>query len=46
MQAHSLVGWLRGNLDFYNFTRFPLNVDQKTVERCAIDERTWIRTCA
>ncbi len=38
VQAHSLVGWLRGNLDFYYFTRFPLNVNQKTVERCAIDE--------
>lgn len=38
VQAHSLLGWLRGNLDFYYFTRFPLNVNQKTVERCAIDE--------
>lgn len=38
VQAHSLAGWLRGNLDFYYFTRFPLNVNQKTVERCAIDE--------
>jgi hypothetical protein len=38
VQAHSLAGWLRGNLDFYYFTRFPLNVNQKTVERCTIDE--------
>jgi len=38
VQAHALLGWLRGNLDFYYFTRFPLNVNQKTVERCAIDE--------
>ena len=38
VQAHSLFGWLRGNLDFYYVTRFPLNVNQKTVERCAIDE--------
>ena len=38
VQAHSLLGWLRGNLDFYYFTRFPLNVNQKTVERCTIDE--------
>jgi hypothetical protein len=37
-QAHSLVGWLRGNLDYYYFTRFALNVNQKTVERCTIDE--------
>jgi len=38
VQAHSFLGWLRGNLDFYYFTRFPLNVNQKTVERCTIDE--------
>jgi hypothetical protein len=38
VQAHALLGWLRGNLDFYYFTRFPLNVNQKTVERCTIDE--------
>lgn len=38
VQAHSLLGWLRGNLDYYYFTRFPLNVNQKTVERCTIDE--------
>lgn len=38
VQAHSLLGWLRGNLDYYYFTRFPLNVNQKTVERCTIAE--------
>jgi len=38
VQAHSLLGWLRGNLDYYYFTRFALNVNQKTVERCTIDE--------
>lgn len=37
-RLHSLIGWLRGNLDFYYFTRFALNVNQKTVERCIIDE--------
>jgi hypothetical protein len=37
-QAHSVLGWLRGNLDYYYFTRFALNVNQKTVERCTIDE--------
>jgi len=36
--AHSLLGWLRRDLDYYYFTRFALNVNQKTVERCAIDE--------
>lgn len=36
--AHSALGWLRGDLDYYYFTRFPLNVNQKTVERCTIDE--------
>jgi len=38
VQGHSLLGWLRGDLHYYYFTRFPLNVNQKTVERCAIDE--------
>ncbi len=37
-RMHSILGWLRGNLDFYYFTRFALNVNQKTVERCTIDE--------
>jgi hypothetical protein len=37
-RAHTLVGWLRGDLSFYYFTRFALNVNQKTVERCAINE--------
>jgi hypothetical protein len=36
--AHSVLGWLRRDLDYYYFTRFALNVNQKTVERCAIDE--------
>lgn len=38
VQAHGLLGWLRNNLDYYYFTRFALNVNQKTVERCTIDE--------
>ncbi len=38
VQAHALVGWLRGDFDYYYFTRFALNVNQKTVERCTIDE--------
>lgn len=38
VQAHSVLGWLRRDLHYYYFTRFPLNVNQKTVERCAIDE--------
>jgi hypothetical protein len=37
-QMHALIGWLRGDLDFYYFTRFALNVNQKTVERCTINE--------
>jgi hypothetical protein len=36
--GHSLIGWLRRDLDYYYLTRFALNVNQKTVERCAIDE--------
>jgi hypothetical protein len=38
VRAHGMLGWLRGDFDFYYFTRFALNVNQKTVERCAIDE--------
>ncbi len=38
VQGHSLVGWLRGDLNYYYFTRFALNVNQKTVERCTIAE--------
>ena len=38
VQAHAFLGWLRGDLNFYYFTRFALNVNQKTVERCTIDE--------
>jgi hypothetical protein len=37
-RAHTLIGWLRGDLNFYYFTRFALNINQKTVERCAINE--------
>ncbi len=35
---HTVVGWLRRDLHYYYFTRFPLNVNQKTVERCTIAE--------
>ncbi len=35
---HSLIGWLHGDMNLYYFTRFPLNVNQKTVERCSINE--------
>jgi hypothetical protein len=37
-RAHTLIGWLRGDLNFYYLTRFALNVNQKTVERCTINE--------
>ena len=37
---HTILGWARGNLDYYYFTRFALNVNQKTVERCTINEPT------
>ncbi len=37
-RAHSVLGWVRGDFDYYYFTRFALNVNQKTVERCAINE--------
>jgi hypothetical protein len=37
-RAHTIVGWLRGDLNFYYFTRFALNINQKTVERCTINE--------
>lgn len=36
--AHTLLGWLRGDLNYYYFTRYALNVNQKTVERCAIND--------
>ena len=36
--AHTAIGWLRGDLHYYYFTRFALNVNQKTVERCTINE--------
>ena len=35
---HTILGWLRGDLSYYYFTRFALNVNQKTVERCTINE--------
>jgi para-aminobenzoate N-oxygenase AurF len=35
---HTVIGWLRGDLHYYYFTRFALNVNQKTVERCTINE--------
>lgn len=37
-RAHSFLGWLRGDLNFYYFTRYALNINQKTVERCTINE--------
>jgi hypothetical protein len=38
VNAHTLVGWLRRDLHYYYFTRFALNVNQKTVERCTIND--------
>lgn len=38
VRVHTLIGALRGDLYYYYFTRFPLNVNQKTVERCTINE--------
>lgn len=38
VRLHTVLGWLAGNLDYYYFTRFALNVNQKTVERCSINE--------
>jgi hypothetical protein len=38
VRTHSLLGAVLGNLYFYYFTRFALNVNQKTVERCTINE--------
>ncbi len=35
---HTVLGWLRGDLHYYYLTRYALNVNQKTVERCTIDE--------
>jgi hypothetical protein len=35
---HTVLGWLRGELHYYYLTRFALNVNQKTVERCTINE--------
>jgi hypothetical protein len=38
VRGHTLLGWLRGDLHYYYFTRYALNVNQKTVERCSINE--------
>lgn len=38
VRGHTLLGWAVGHLHLYYFTRFALNVNQKTVERCTIDE--------
>ena len=38
VNLHTVLGWLRGDLNYYYFTRFALNVNQKTVERCTINE--------
>ncbi len=39
VNGHTILGWLRGDLYYYYFTRFALNVNQKTVERSIIDEQ-------
>lgn len=39
VNSHTILGWLRGDLYYYYFTRFALNVNQKTVERSIIDEQ-------
>ena len=38
VEGHTLLGWLRGDLNLYYFSRFALNVNQKMVERCTINE--------
>jgi hypothetical protein len=38
VRGHTLLGWLRGDFNYYYFTRYALNVNQKTVERCSINE--------
>ena len=38
VDMHTVLGWLRRDLNYYYFTRFALNVNQKTVERCTINE--------
>ncbi len=38
VDLHTVIGWLRRDLHYYYFTRFALNVNQKTVERCTIAE--------
>jgi hypothetical protein len=38
VNMHTVLGWLRRDLHFYYFTRYALNVNQKTVERCTIND--------
>ena len=38
VDLHTVLGWIRRDLNYYYFTRFALNVNQKTVERCTINE--------
>lgn len=38
VNAHTLLGNVLGHFHYYYFTRFALNVNQKTVERCTIKE--------
>jgi hypothetical protein len=38
VSLHTLLGLIRRDLNFYYFTRYALNVNQKTVERCTIDD--------
>jgi hypothetical protein len=38
VKMHTVLGWLRRDLHLYYFTRYALNVNQKTVERCSINE--------
>jgi hypothetical protein len=33
---HTVLGWIKGDYNFYYFTRFPLNIALKTVERSTI----------
>jgi hypothetical protein len=38
VRGHSAIGWMLGHFHYYYFTRFALNVNQKMVERCTINE--------
>lgn len=40
VKGHSVLGHLLGHFHYYYFTRFALNVNQKTVERCTIKEES------